>query len=439
MSKFKDMTMPEIKRLTVIGELIAGEISTQIASFRLGISTRQVRRLVERFSALGAQGLTSRQRGKASNRQLPPGHSQDALATIREHYPDFGPTLAQEKLREHHGVVLSVETVRQLMIRDGLWKTREQGRQKIHQPRTRRECIGELVQIDGSLHPWFEGRARPCSLLVFVDDATGMLMHIHFAESESTLSYFAATHCYVSKYGKPHTFYSDQAGVFRALRRGLKQTRTQFERALDELEIDLIIASSAEAKGRVERMNRSLQDRLVKELRLQEISTMTDANAWSEGFMHDYNDRFGQLPSCDLDLHREVEKRHDLDLIFAWREERKLTEKLTVQNGDWIYVLKDTRTARNLIGHRISIHIQPSGKTRLRGDGVDLDYATQPVVRKVKPVIEVDSKNLHQILHQLRQPRLRGYAPTAAQKQANLAEAKKLSAKKKASRAIRKT
>ena len=431
MSKIKDMTMPKIDRLAVITKLIEGEITPQIASIRLRISTRQVRRLVERFGESGPVGLMSRKPGKASNRQLPPGIAQTALATIREHYADFGPTLAREKLLERHRMLLSVETVRKLMIQDGLWKTREQSQPRIHQPRTRRACLGDLVQIDGSLHPWFEARARPCSLLVFVDDATGLLMHIHFAPTESALSYFAATHRYISKHGKPHTFYSDRAGVFKALRRGADETRTQFHRALDELEINLIFASSAEAKGRVERMNRSLQDRLVKELRLQGISTMDDANEWCESFVNDYNDRCGQQPSSDLNLHREVACNEDLDLILAWREERKLTTKLTVQNGDWIYVLKDTLTARQLVGHRISIHISPGGKTQLRGNGKTLNYDRQPVVRKAKQIVLVDSKNLDETLHQLRQPRLRGYKPTTAQKQADLARAKKLSAQRR--------
>lgn len=423
--------MPKADRLAVITKLVEGEITTQMASIRLGIGTRQVRRLVERFSESGAVGLVSRQRGKASNRQLLPGVAQTAIVALREHYADFGPTLAQEKLLERHGMVLSVETVRKLMIQDGLWKTREQNLPRIHQPRTRRECLGDLVQIDGSLHPWFEGRARPCSLLVFVDDATGLLMHIHFAPTESALSYFAATHRYISKHGKPHTFYSDRAGVFRALRRGADETRTQFHRALDELNINLIFASSAEAKGRVERMNRSLQDRLVKELRLQGISTMDEANEWSESFVNDYNDRCGQQPSRDLNLHREVARNEDLNLILAWKEERKLTTKLTVQNGDWIYVLKDTPAARELVGHRITIHVSPTEKIQLRGNGKTLNYDRQPVVRKAKQIVLVDSKNLDETLHQLRQPRLRGYQPTTAQKQADLARAKKLSAQKR--------
>jgi len=423
--------MPKIDRLAVICKLIDGDITTQIASFRLRISTRQVRRLVARFIESGEAGLVSRKQGKAGNHQLPSGVAQKALDAIREHYSDFGPTLAREKLLTRHGMHLSVESVRKLMIQDGLWKTREQRQPKIHQPRTRRECFGDLVQIDGSLHAWFEGRARPCSLLVFVDDATGQLMHIHFAPTESALSYFAATHRYVTKHGKPHAFYSDRAGVFKALRRGVDETRTQFHRALAELDINLIFASSPEAKGRVERMNRSLQDRLVKELRLQGISSIEDANTWSESFINDYNDRCAQQPVSELDLHRTLASNEDLDLILAWRDERKLTGKMTVQSGDWLYVLKDTITARQLVGKRISIHTSPSGRTQLRGDGMKLEYERQPVVRRAQPIILVDSKNLDETLHQLRKPRARGYKPTSAQKQADLSAAKKLSAQKR--------
>ncbi|MGZ8294771.1 MAG: ISNCY family transposase [Telluria sp.] len=426
--------MLEIDRLTVIRDLVRCEITTLVAAYRLGVSTRQVRRLLDRFGEAGPAGLVSRQRGTSSNHQLAPGLAQTALATIREHYADFGPTLATEKLRELHGIKLAKETVRRIMIEDGLWKTREQRLKRLHQPRTRRECLGDLVQIDGSLHHWFEERGVACSLLVFVDDATGCLMQLHFALTESAMSYFAATRGYLLKHGKPHTFYSDRAGVFRALRQGKHETQTQFHRALSELDIDLICASSPQAKGRVERMNRSLQDRLVKELRLEGISTIEDANAWSDGFIEDYNRRFAQPPVRSIDLHRTISKREDLDLILAWREDRKLTKNLTVQNKEWIYVVADTTDARALVGRQISIHTSPDGTTLLRGEGLQLRYTVQPVTRKPPLPIEVDCKNLAHVLAEARRPRKRGYVPTTAQKQSDLLAAKALAAKNREQR-----
>jgi hypothetical protein len=259
-------------------------------------------------------------------------------------------------------------------------------------------------------------------------------MQLHFAQTESAMSYFEGTRRYIAKHGKPHTFYSDRAGVFMALRRGKEQARTQFHRALNELDIDLIWASSPQAKGRVERMNRSLQDRFVKELRLQKISTIDDANAWSEDYIDDYNRRFAQPPRRAVDLHRPIANHEDLSLILAWRDERKLTKKLTVQNKDWIYVIEDSNAARTLIGHQITIHTQSDGGTQLRGNGQRLNHTIQPIVRKIPRPAEVDSKTLHHVLEEARRPRKRGYAPTTAQKQIDLQAAKALAAKNRSLR-----
>lgn len=433
MNKVMDMTMVEIERLTVIKALVRGEITCAIAALRLGLGARQVRRLRDRVVELGASGLISRQRGRPSNRQLAPGLMQAALEIVRANYPDYGPTLVAEKLEARHGIKLAVETVRQLMIEDGLWVTREQQRARLHQPRHRRNCLGDLIQIDGSLHAWFEERGPTCSLLVYVDDATGRLMQLYFAPSESAMSYFEATRQYLGKHGKPRTFYSDRAGVFRSLRRGKQPSQTQFHRALTELDIDLVCASSPQAKGRVERMNRTLQDRLVKELRQQAISTIREANEWADSFIADYNGRFEREPAKAVDLHRSLRPDEDLSLILAWRDERKLTSKLTVQNTDWLFVLEDCKTSRTLVGHSVSIHTTPDGAVRVCGGGSELHYRQQPLARKVQP-IEVDSKTLDHALNQLRQPRKRGYKPSTAQKQRDLAEAKYLALKKRETR-----
>jgi transposase len=429
MNGIVDMTMVEIDRLTVIKSFIQGEITTRIAALRLQIGARQVRRLVERFVESGAAGLVSRQRGRPSNRQLAPGLAQSALTIIREHYADYGPTLAGEKLGERHGIKMATETVRRLMIEDGLWKTRQDKQARLHQPRTRRDCLGDLIQIDGSFHPWFEDRGPACSLLVFVDDATGRLMQVHFAPTESTMGYFEATRRYIEKHGKPHVFYSDRAGVFKALHPSKIPSETQFARALRELDISLICASSPQAKGRVERMNRSLQDRLVKDLRFHNISSIDEGNAWSDHFIEGYNRQFQRHPRQTMNLHRAPSSREDLSLVLSWREERKLTRKLTVQNKDWIYVLDDSPDARALIGSRIAIHLAPDGTVELRGGGQLLPHTAQPITRRAPRPIEVDSKNLHHIVDKLHQPRKRGYQPTTEQKQQDLAAAKSSAAK----------
>ncbi|MGF6546677.1 transposase [Paraburkholderia youngii] len=183
------MTMHEIDRLKVIQAVRESRLKPGQAAERLGLSVRQVERLVLRYDAAGVAGLVSGKRGRAGNHQLPAGKAQRALALVRERYADFGPTPAREKLRECHGIELAVETVRTLMIAAGLWVPRRDRPPKVYQPRNRRACLGELVQIDGSDHRWFEDRAPACTLLVFIDDATGRLMTLHFTATESTFSY----------------------------------------------------------------------------------------------------------------------------------------------------------------------------------------------------------------------------------------------------------
>jgi len=250
------------------------------ATQRLGLSRLQVERLVMRYRDEGAAGLVSRRRGTRSNHQLPQAVLDRALGLIHERYADFGPTLACEKLHECHGLVLSKETVRHLMTDAGLWVPRKQRPPKVYQPRARRACFGELVQIDGSDHRWFEDRAPACTLLVYVDDATSRLMTLHFTGSESTFSYFEATRAYLEHFGKPVALYSDRASVFRGTRAATTGNGvTQLGRAMYELNVDTWCANSSPAKGRVERANLTLQDRLVKELRLRKIDTKEAANA----------------------------------------------------------------------------------------------------------------------------------------------------------------
>jgi transposase len=257
-------TMRELERVKVIEAVIEGRLRCFQAAERLDLCDRQISRLCRRYEADGPAGLVSGKRGKPSNRELPIDLRARAMALVRERYADFGPTLACEKLAECHGLVLAKETVRRWMRDAGLWVPRRQRPPKIHQPRARRACLGELVQIDGSDHRWFEDRAPACTLLVYVDDATSRLMALRFTATESTFSYFEATRAYLERHGKPVAFYSDRASVFRPTysRNGARGV-TQFGRAMYELNIDTFCANSSPAKGRVERANLTLQDRLL--------------------------------------------------------------------------------------------------------------------------------------------------------------------------------
>jgi hypothetical protein len=235
-------------------------------------------------------------------------------------------------LLEVHGIPVSVTTIRKWMISDGVWATRRERKKRVQQPRRRRACRGELVQIDGCLHHWFEERGPQCTVLVYVDDATGRLMELRFVRSESTFDYFESTRSYLHRHGKPVAFYSDKAAIFRV---NAKDPRagdgyTQFGRAMFDLNIDVICANSPAAKGRVERAHQTLQDRLVKELRLRKISDMDGANAFAPEFMADYNRRFAREPQSAYDAHRPLLPHETLDRVFTWQEERRVTQNLTL-------------------------------------------------------------------------------------------------------------
>ena len=214
------MSKQEFSRVAVLQDLQAGRVGVDEAAALLGVTRRQVFRLQKAFLADGPAGLASRRRGRPGNRRTPDPIRRQVISIIRERYADFGPTLAAEKLAQHHGLSFSRETLRLWMVAEGLWRDRKERLKAVHQPRRRRDCVGELVQIDGSEHWWFEGRGPQCTLLVFVDDATSRLMALRFVETESAFAYFAATREYLERHGRPVAFYSDKHSVFRVNKPG---------------------------------------------------------------------------------------------------------------------------------------------------------------------------------------------------------------------------
>ncbi len=394
------MSMRELDRLKCIQGLIDGQLKQTAVAARLELTTRQVRRLVRRYEQQGPIGLISRLRDRPSNRRLKSAAAEHAFGILRSTYADFGPTLAAEKLRERHGVDLAVETVRSLMVAGGLWVPRRLRAPKIQQPRSRRACLGELVQIDGCDHRWFEDRAPACTALVYVDDATSRLMVVLFVGVESTFAYFEATHQYLKHYGKPLAFYSDKASVFRVNKQSAAAGKghTQFGRALYELNIDGMCANTPAAKGRVERAHQTLQDRLVKELRLQRISTVDAANEFMPTFIEDYNRRFGKLARDRHDAHRAVRKDEDLAAIFEWREYRKVTDSLTLRYERKMYLLEDTPDNRRHIGKYIEVFQFPDGRIEIRVAGASLPYSTYNKVGTIDHGAIVDNKRLSQVL-----------------------------------------
>jgi hypothetical protein len=402
------MSDRELRRLEVLQDLDRRRLTTEAASQLLGLERRQVFRLLKAYRIEGPSGLISKRRGRRGNRRKPEAVRCAVLAMIREWYWDFGPTLAAEKLREAHGITVGRETLRQWMIADGLWHDRKQ-RKRIHQPRPRRECVGELVQVDGSEHWWFEDRGPQCTLLVFVDDATSRLMHLQFVESESTFAYFHAARAYLEAWGKPVAFYSDKHGVFRVNHPGALggDGMTQFGRALHALNIDIICANSSPAKGRVERANKTLQDRLVKELRLAGAATLAEGNALLPAFITDYNARFAKAPTNNKDLHRPLRAGDDLDDAFAWKEERTLSQALTLQYDKVVFILEPSEQAKAAIGKRLTIVDYPDGRLAIRYKGIELAYRTFDKLRQVSQAAIVENKQLGAALAFIREQQLR--------------------------------
>ena len=394
------MSEKEFSRLSVLMDAQAGRLRIDDAARLLELKRRQVFRLLKGLRTDGAASLASKRRGKTSNNKLPAAVRELTMALVKERYADFGPTLAAEKLQENHACLVSRETLRKWMIEDGLWKDRKHRLPPVHQPRHRRERVGELVQIDGSRHYWFENRGPECTLIAYIDDATSRIQHAAFVPSESTLDYMRETQSYIERHGRPIAFYSDKHAIFRVNNREAAggDGMTQFGRALNELNIDIICANSPQAKGRVERSFGTLQDRLVKELRLAGISDAAGANVFLPEFVAQYNARFGKPPRSDEDAHRTISATSPLEDVFAWKEERTLTSNLTVQYDKVLFMLEPNEVTRPLARQRVTIVDYPDGRIAIRHKGRDLPFRTFDKLQKVNQAAIVENKRLGEVL-----------------------------------------
>jgi hypothetical protein len=394
------MSERDLQRIEILSKVVAERMTVVSAAHVLDLSERQVRRLLERIRIGGAASIRHKAIGRPSNNRISDGVRDYAMTLVRERYADFGPTLATEKLTERDGLRVSRETVRGWMSDAGLWLSRKQ-RRTFHQPRLRREAYGELVQIDGSEHRWFEDRGPPCSLLVFVDDATGKLMQLRFVRSESAFTYFEALELYLKRHGAPIAFYSDKYWVFRVAKKDARggQGMTQFGRALCELNIEILCANSSQAKGRVERMNRTLQDRLVKELRLAGICNMAAGNVFLPGFVADYNARFAIIPARPDDLHRPLNLAPDrLTEILCKREQRYVGSQLTFSFERKRIMLQETEVTRGLVGRYVETYAYADGRLDVRWKGFSLPYSVFDKDQRVTHAAITENKRLGDVL-----------------------------------------
>ena len=393
------MSKRELNRIDILARLESGRLTPGAAAVLLQVSERQVYRLRRRFRDGGPAGIADRRRGRPSNNRLPDGLRDHAVTLVREHYADFGPTLAAEKLADRHDLRVSRETLRSWMIQAGVWRPRAE-RKRFHQPRHRREHVGELIQIDGCAHRWFEDRGPPCTLLVFVDDATSRLMALGFVPSESTFAYFEVLRRYLEAHGKPVAFYSDKHSIFRVNSKEAQggDGMTQFGRALDELTIEIICANAPQSKGRVERCFGTLQDRLVKELRLAGIDTPEAGNAFLSGFLEAHNARFAKTPFSERNAHRPLTERDNLDEVFAWREERTVTQSLTLQYDQTLFLLEPNAVTRPLARQRVMVCDYPDGRLAIKHKGRELPYRVFDKRQRVNQAAIVENKRLGPVL-----------------------------------------
>ncbi len=403
MDELLTMSKQEITRLEAMQRIKEKRLTQKEAARMLKLSVRQVKRLYRAYKGKGAKGLISGRRGKPSNHRLDEAELQRALDLLKERYEDFGPTLAHEKLSEIHGVKLSRESVRKLMMAEGLWKPKRAKRPNAHQMRERRACQGELVQIDGSDHAWFEERGPRCTLLVYIDDASGQLLELWFVPDETFFAYCEASQHYFERYGKPVAFYSDKHGIFRVNQErttGRTSGLTQFGRAMQDLEIEIICANTPQAKGRVERANQTLQDRLVKELRLRGISDMPAGNAYLPEFREDFNRRFAVPPRSSHDAHRPLLMTENLDLILTHQKTGTLSKNLTVQSNCVIYQIQSDRPDYTLRNAKVTVCENAKGE-------VTILYKNQPLAYTIfhKPARQAEIVDTKTLDHHLATPK----------------------------------
>ena len=377
MDKLLEMSAKELSRLEVMQRLSRKHMSQKEAGRLLDLSVRQIKRLWRVYREQGAAGLVSKHRGRKANHRLAEEVKKQALNLLKTKYQGFGPTLAHEKLVEKDKLHLSDESVRKLMIQEGLWKARKAKKMVVHPLRERRACFGELIQIDGSPHDWFESRADPCVLLVFIDDATGKLVQLLFVESESFFSYCQAAEGYFRRCGKPVAFYSDKNSIFRVNQpsAGSQTDLTQFGRAMLELDIEIICANTPQAKGRVERVIQTLQDRLPKEMRLRSIDSWEAGNAYLPEFLQDFNQRFGEEPRSSVDAHRPLFPKDDLAHILTWQETRSLSKNLTVQFYKTVYQIQTNRPSYALRQAQVTVCLNAREEITILYNGKSLPYS----------------------------------------------------------------
>lgn len=388
------MSIKEASRLGIMRQIDKKDLTSRKASEELNISLKQLRRIRKRYLAEGEAGLISKKRGQVSGNKIREEIRDKVISLLRTEYFGFGPRLAGEKLLERHQLRLSAETLRKWMIEEGLWATKKKKGKRVYQRRPRRSRFGELLQGDGSPHDWFEGRSEKCCLIHFIDDATNEITSGRFVPTETTEGYLTCLREHLERHGRPLGLYVDKHGIFKVNREELKKGVgiTHFGKVVKELDIELICAHSPQAKGRIERSNGVLQDRLVKEMRLEGINTIEEANAFLPQFLEKHNRRFKKTAANPEDAHRAMRKQDDLERIFARREKRKLSKDLTFQHRGILYLI-ETKTPNRMRHTFVDIMWKDNEPIKVEYDGRKLKYKIWEEKMYEQPLV-LDAKEI---------------------------------------------
>jgi len=341
------MSKKELRRLPIIHKVMEKRLTQVKAAEMLDLSDRQIRRIIGKIEAEGDQAIVHGNRGKESPFKLPKQYEDRIMGIVEKRYYDFGPVFAAEKLLECEKIKISKEKLRQLMIAYEIDYPRRKKKRTIHQWRERKPCRGEMIQMDGSDHDWLEGRGPRLVFMGYIDDASSDVFG-RFYSYEGTFSAMDSFRRYLAIYGLPFSFYVDRHSAYKTTRQpnldeDLKGefAKTQFARLLNELDVKIIFAKSPQAKGRIERAFETLQDRLVKELRLAKISSLEQANAFLETYLPKYNARFSVNPLRKTNLHRPVPKHLNLKEIFCIKEYRTIGNGFTFHWRNRLFLIKN--------------------------------------------------------------------------------------------------
>jgi len=378
--KLITVTQNDMNKYDVINKAISGSFTNQKTATKLGISDRQVRRLKNKVRTSGIEGILHGNRGKTSNRKTAPLQEKKIVTIITKKYPDFGPTLATEKLFEIDDLEYKTSTVRNIMIRNDLWTPKKANPPVHRELRLRRPVYGEMIQYDGSYHAWFEERGEYCCLLLAVDDATGNIIHARFDSDEGVVPTFSFWKEYVQKHGIPESIYHDRFSTYSMNHKTAKEnpdTKTQFQRAMTTLGVECIEAGSSQAKGRVENFFGTLQDRLIKEMRLKGISTKEEANQYLiDEFIPMYNKMFAVAPRKDGNAHTALtkEKMKVLPSIFSRHDTRVVTNDFTISFKKTTIQLQKKQPCNIYPKDRITVETHLDGVIYLRNNKKYLNF-----------------------------------------------------------------